>query len=191
MIAAKTVADTIYYILRKIGKADKLKIIKLVYLADKYHLIKYSRTITGDDYYAMENGPVGTTAKDLLTLEKNDMFSPTAQAYMGKLIEQAGKDYFYKAKDVDVEFDTLSDTDKEVLDFVIKKFGNMTTNELINYVHKYPEWRKYENSFKNGLIRRGRIATEELLSILNDDFDLEVTPDHIEESKKILTGQFD
>ena len=190
MIAAKTVADTIYYILRKIGKADKLKIIKLIYLADKYHLIKYGRTITGDDYYAMEMGPVGTTAKDLLTFEEDDVFSPTAKAYIKKLIEQTGKKHIYKARDVNVELDTLSETDKEILDFVIEKFGDMSTGKLIDYVHRYPEWKKYENSFRSGLIRRGKIRVEELLSILDDDSDLKVTPEHIEESKKILTGQF-
>ena len=190
MIAAKTVADTIYYILRKIGKADKLKIIKLIYLADKYHLIKYGRTITGDDYYAMEMGPVGTTAKELLTFEEDDVFSPTAKAYIKRLIEQAGREYTYRARDTEVELDTLSETDKEILDFVIGKFGDMPTGELIDYVHRYPEWKKYENSFKNGLIRRGKIKIEELLSILDDDSDLKVTTEHIEESKKILTGQF-
>ena len=190
MIAAKTVADTIYYILKKIGKADKLKIIKLIYLADKYHLIKYGRTITGDDYYAMEKGPVGTTAKDLLTFEEEDVFSPTARAYIKKLIEQTGKKHTYRVRDVNVELDTLSETDREILDFVVEKFGDMTTGELIDYVHRYPEWKKYENSFKNKLIRRGKIGIEELLSILDDDSDLKVTPEHIKESKKILTGQF-
>jgi len=190
MIAAKTVADTIYYILSKVGKADKLQIIKLIYLADKYHLIKYGRTITGDDYYAMEKGPVGTTAKDLLTFEEDDVFSPTAKDYIIKLVEQTDKKYTYKAKNVDIELDTLSETDKEILNFVIEKFGDMSTDELIDYVHRYPEWKKYENSFRNRLIRRGKIKIEELLSILDDDLDLKVTPEHIEKSKKMLTGQF-
>jgi len=60
VIIMDSVIETIIYILRKIKKADKIKIIKLVYLANKYHLAKYGRTITGDDYYAIEHGPVGT-----------------------------------------------------------------------------------------------------------------------------------
>jgi len=48
---AKTVAQTIYYILKKIGPTDKKKIFLLLYLADKYHLAKYGRTITGDEYF--------------------------------------------------------------------------------------------------------------------------------------------
>ncbi len=189
MIEAKTVADTIYYILRKIGSADKLKIIKLTYLADKYHLAKYGRTITGDDYYAMEMGPVGSTAKDLLAFEEDDVFSPTAKDYIQKLVVQTNK-HTYKSKDIDVELDTLSETDKEILDFVIEKFGNMPTDKIIKYVHRYPEWKKYENSFNNKLIRRGKIRIEELLSMLDDDFDLGVTPEHVKESEKIITGQF-
>lgn len=52
--------EAIYYILSKLGKMDKLKLLKLVYLADKYHLIYYGRTITNDDYYAMKHGPIAS-----------------------------------------------------------------------------------------------------------------------------------
>lgn len=189
MITVKTVVDTIYYLLKKIGKCDKLKIIKLIYLADKYHLAKYGRTITNDDYYAMEYGPVATTAKDVLSFDKQ-LISSKEREYAEQLIKHSGKFDFEANKNVNVDIDTLSETDKEVLNFVINKFGKMKSDELVKYTHKYPEWAQYEDLFQNGLIRRERIAIEELLSLVESDSDLGIPQEHIEETKKVLTGAF-
>jgi hypothetical protein len=70
MIIPATIIETLYYILHKIGEADRVKLTKLIYLADKYHLIRYGRTITNDDYYAMKYGPAGTTLKDILSFDR-------------------------------------------------------------------------------------------------------------------------
>jgi uncharacterized phage-associated protein len=47
------------------GKVDKLKAIKIYWLADRLHLRKYGSTLTNDTYYAMEYGPVASLAKDI------------------------------------------------------------------------------------------------------------------------------
>ena len=70
MIETSKIIEALHYILHKIKIADKIKIIKLIYLADKYHLVRYGRTITNDDYYAMEYGPVGSTVKDVLEFDE-------------------------------------------------------------------------------------------------------------------------
>jgi len=189
MITVKTIVDTIYYLLKKTGKCDKLKIIKLIYLADKYHLIKYGRTVTNDDYYAMECGPVATTAKDVLSFDKQ-LISHKEQKYAEQLIKRSGKFEFEANKNANVDIDTLSETDKEVLDFVANKFGKMKSSELIEYTHKYPEWAQYKDLFENNLTRRERITVEELLSLIKEDDDLDVSKEHIEETKRVLTGAF-
>lgn len=183
-----TIIEALYYILTKIKKADKIKIVKLLYLADKYHLIRYGRTITDDDYYAMSYGPVGTTVKDVLSLDRFNM-SEKGFKYASRLLGKIDKNNFRANPDARVTFDTLSDTDKESLDYIIEHFGGMTSWALKDYTHKYPEWYKYENLFKNNLTRRERIETKELLSTIKDD-PLAVSPRHIKESKKILTGTF-
>ncbi|MEP7246474.1 MAG: Panacea domain-containing protein [Gammaproteobacteria bacterium] len=43
--------------------------LKLLYLADKLHLERYGRLIFGDHYVAMEHGPVGSDAYDVMTLD--------------------------------------------------------------------------------------------------------------------------
>ncbi len=189
MIETSTIIEAIYYILRKIKKADKIKLVKLIYLADKYHLILYGRTITNDDYYAMEHGPVGTTVKDVLSFDEFNV-SRKELRYASSLIEKIDQNNFKIRSDTKKAFDMLSDTDKEALDFVIEKFGKMSSLKLRDYTHKYPEWYQYENLFKNKRTKRERIDTRELLSTFKDDF-LKMPAKHIRESEKILTGKFD
>ena len=189
MIETATIIEAIYYILKKIKKADKIKLVKLIYLSDKYHLIRYGRTITNDDYYAMEHGPVGTTVKDVLSF---DSFSLEAKGikYASRLLEKTDEKHFIAKASARVTFDMLSDTDKEALDFVVEKFGTMSSWKLRDYTHQYPEWYQYEDMFKSKRTKRERIDTAELLSTLKDD-PLKMPRKHVKESENILTGKFD
>ncbi|MBI5409364.1 MAG: SocA family protein [Nitrospirae bacterium] len=189
MIETSTIIEAIYYLLRKLKKADKIKLVKLIYLADKYHLIRYGRTITNDDYYAMEHGPVGATVKDVLSLDPFNI-PPKTSKYLSTLIIKDDENHFRENPGAKINFDMLSDTDKEALDFVIEKFGRMGQWKLRDYTHKYPEWHKYKDLFENKLTRRERIETKELLSTLKDD-PLSMPRKHVRESEKILTGNFD
>jgi uncharacterized phage-associated protein len=186
IIEAATIVDALHYILSRVKNAGKIKLIKLIYLADKYHLLRYGRTVTNDDYYAMERGPVGTTVKDVLSLDK-EMLAKEYK-YISRLIGMDGDSYI--ANPIShLQYDHLSDTDKEALDFVIEKFGKKTGAQLTTYTHKYPEWAQHEHLFKGNAIRRVRIEPEELLSVIDDNC-FGVSPEHVEESRKMVTGVF-
>lgn len=185
MIEAAIIVEALHYVLTKTKRAGKIKLIKLVYLADKYHLLKYGRTVTNDDYYAMEFGPVGTTVKDVLMFDK-EMLAKEYK-YLSKLIGKDNDDFV--AISDKVHYDHLSKTDMEALDFVIGKFGKMTGKQLTNYTHRYPEWAQYAHLFEGKCIRRMRLEPEELLSVIDDDC-FGVTPEHVEESRKMVTGVF-
>jgi len=186
MIEIHTIVEAIYYVLSIIGQSDKLKIVKLIYLADKYHLIKYGRTITNDDYYAMQYGPVGTTVKDFLS--SDTYFSSSAEKkFESKLIEKVDE-YEYKCKSIKYKIKWLSGSDLEVLDFIIEKFGAKTSRQLFKYSHRYPEWKLYESLFKDQKLRRKRLENKELLSTIKDDL-LEMSEEHIKTSAEILNGK--
>lgn len=185
MIEAAVIIEALHYILSKTKRAGKIKLIKLVYLADKYHLLKYARTVTNDDYYAMQFGPVGTTVKDVLTFDK-DMLAKEYK-YLSKRISRSGKEF--EAIPSRLKYDHLSESDLEALDFVAAKFGKMTGTQLINYTHLYPEWAQHADLFKGKCIRRMRIESEELLSVIDDNC-FGVTQKHIEETRKMITGVF-
>jgi uncharacterized phage-associated protein len=192
MIISATIIESLYYILKKIGKSDKLKLTQLMYLSDKYHLLYFGRTITNDDYYATQYGLVGTTVKDILSFdpslpEEESFISKEEKDYFLNLIEKV-ENYNFKAKEKDIPFNMLSETDKEALDFVIKKFGNMSSSKLVELTHKYSECNKYKDLFNSKLTKRKRIDTIELLSTIKND-PLEVSKEHIGFVKEMLSDR--
>jgi Protein of unknown function (DUF4065) len=56
-----------YFLASKhLPQLTKWRICKLLFLADKLHLLRYGRPITGDAYYAMKLGPVPTNVLNVL-----------------------------------------------------------------------------------------------------------------------------
>lgn len=189
MIEFSTIIQALHYLLKTLGRADKIKLIKLLYLADKYHLIHYERTITNDDYYAMELGPVGTTVKDILS--RSSFLSNEEKRYSDELIDFVDSTTF-APKDVSIKYEMLSDSDKEALDFVLDRFGNKTQWELSEYTHKYPEWLQYRDLFSGGHIKRERLSSVELLSVLeNDPIAEDLEDNHLEKTKELISGRFE
>ena len=186
MIESSKIIQAFCYLLSKIKKADKLKLIKLLYLADKYHILRYARTITNDEYWAMDYGPVGSTAKDILGFDA-ELLSKEFK-YAQKMLKKVDQHNFTLGTHCTIkELDKLSETDIEALDFVSDHFGSLSSKELIKLTHRYPEWAQYKESFKNQMTKREKIENRELLSVLPSDI-LAVSKEHLEESAKIFSG---
>lgn len=138
------VTQVLNYLARKLGgKVDKLRAIKLIYLADKYHLRRYGRLITGDRYIAMKLGPVQSGVKDIADL--SDFLGSEERDYASLFMKKEGNDIM-SIKEVDPG--ELSETDIEALDFVLKRFGNYTDSDLVQLTHKGYEWKRHENELK-------------------------------------------
>lgn len=181
---ARTATQALYYLLRKLGPTDKLKAVKLVYLADKYHLLHYGRTITGDRYYAMQHGPVGSLTKDVLAPNRLSL-DGVDREYARKALRSAGGYKFTTGEDPG-ELDMLSPTDVEALDFVVGRFGPMGTSWLRNYTHRYPEWAQYGEQFEHQLTSREEIREDELLSTIDDNV-FGVDEDQVKQAREILS----
>jgi len=105
-----------------------LKLLKLMFLADKESLIETGFPITGDSIVAMEMGPVPSGTYDRL---KPSGALPFVASEPGNVTLQAPPP----------KHGRLSDYEIEVAQRVYKKFGHMTGQQLINYLHKHaPEW---------------------------------------------------
>ena len=57
----KTVQVLNWLARRNGGRIGKLRAMKLVFFADRYHLRKHGRMVTEDEYWAMKYGPVPST----------------------------------------------------------------------------------------------------------------------------------
>lgn len=139
------------------GQINKLKAIKLVYFADRYHLRKHGRPITNDEYYAMGFGPVSSGIKDLA--EMNAFLGPKEEKHASAFIEAAGRYHFRSIQTCDTE--VFSESDLEALSFAWEKFGQYDEFELAEIAHKYPEWKKHEIALSREGISRVRMNYED------------------------------
>jgi uncharacterized phage-associated protein len=181
---ALTVIQAILYLLKSHPVLNKIQIIKLLYLADKQHLVHYGRTVTGDEYWAMRMGPVGSAAKDVLSIDENrpNKLSGDILVYAKNHLDEFENSY--RSKNRKCEFEMLSDSDKQALDFVVSRFGSMGPFELRDYTHKYPEWKKHESFFKDNPGQRKRIPQQELFSVI--DVQLGITKEDASKARELF-----
>ncbi len=138
-----------FFTLKAGGQIDKLKALKLVYFADRYHLRKYGRLITNDIYFAMELGPVASSTKDIA--EGSEFLDQAEREYANKYLHLESPHELVSGNSVDHEI--LSDSDIEALDFAWDNFGHLDQFKLAELTHFYPEWERN----KQALLLNSRI----------------------------------
>lgn len=116
----KKATQAINYLTKKEGgHIDKLKLIKLVYFADRYHLRRYGRPIVNDAYFAMLLGPVGSSVKDIA--EFSDFLDENERKYASDFIGRGGViNTVVSVADVDEK--VFSKSEIEALDFSYNEF---------------------------------------------------------------------
>jgi uncharacterized phage-associated protein len=181
--------QTIHFLLKTFGEMDKLKMVKVIYFADKRHLIFGGRTITGDNYMAMRHGPAGSMV--LNVLNRNVEYLELEQLqYIDRYIQQVDSKNNYKCVDGNVEYDQLSESDKKTLTKIGEKFKSMNEWELVNLTHKYPEWTQFENELKKDPSICKPIPLVDLFSSINND-PLGIPSDIVEDSRRMYLGYED
>ncbi len=154
------------------GHINKLKALKLVFFADRYHLRKYGRTVTNDRYFAMNYGPVPSGTKDIA--EMGEFLGQQEQLYAQQFL-QRDPDDVHGFKSIG-EFDpnVFSESDREALAFAIKNFGLVDSFQLAELTHLYPEWKRHEAALESGGASRVPMCYEDFL----DDPPAGVEPCH-------------
>ncbi len=124
-------------------RISKLDALKLIYLADRYHLRKYARTITGDSYFAMQYGPVASMTKDVAECNKRRVPS-NDRAYVQQHLKLLDTRTIESQHEVD--YSVFSTTDLEALRAAENLAGQY--GDLIALTHKFPEWLKHEKTLR-------------------------------------------
>ena len=125
-------------------KINSMKAYKLLWLADRYHLRQFGRTITGDTFFALPHGVVPSDAKNVV--EHQNTHIPNDEEYAAKYIKRISKYSFQAITEPDVmEF---SDSDQEALDKVLKAYGNLDQYQLEKLSHTFPEWLAYKEKLE-------------------------------------------
>ncbi|MDR0515948.1 MAG: SocA family protein [Fibromonadaceae bacterium] len=115
------------------GETSMYHIWKMLFEAEKYHLNKYERPITGDTYMAMEHG----------TVPKWLYMDACEQSNMDFV--RSGK--YLRAKRLPIT-SMLSESDIEALEIGYKKYTGFDFNGVRDINHKEPAWKKNEKKLR-------------------------------------------
>ena len=128
----KTCQVAALLLVRAGGHMDYLKLIKLMYIAEREALLARAWPVTGDALVSMKHGPVLSGTLDLIKGKR-------PEPYWAAHIERFGK-HEVRLRD-DPGRQELADTEVKLLDSVFDRFGAMPTFALRDHCHTFPEWR--------------------------------------------------
>lgn len=142
----KAIAAIEFFALQGIPDLTKGKIAKLLFLADKLHLVRFGRTITGDRYAALPHGPIPSQTCNLLDsfeagIEKSEWIQELAS------IAQLDRRFFYPYyvpvdSPRNLHEDELSQSDLKALTEVAEHYGKYSFSELRGLTHEMPAYEK-------------------------------------------------
>lgn len=133
-------------------RLSKLNALKLVYLADRYHLRKYGMPILRDEYYAMNYGPVASRTKRLIEqIGKDPSITDFISVERGSRRTSSGRDVMYIASVRKPNLEQLSKTEVQALNVALTQWP--LHDDLVRFTHLFPEWKSAESKLKAGASR--------------------------------------
>ena len=124
------------------GAINYMKALKLIWLSDRYHLRNHGRTITGDKYYALKNGPVASFTKDIII---NKHITEELNKYSSTFVSVNG---YNLSTNSQPNTNVFSQKELEVINTVYDNYKSMTEFEISEFSHNFPEWKQYEEKIK-------------------------------------------
>jgi len=166
------------------GEIDKLKLIKLIYFADRYHIRRYGRPIFNDTYFAMKYGPVASSVANIADLST---YLPVEERqYAERYLGRNRKSENSVKSLADMDSDLLAKSEIEALKFAYQNYGRYKASTLVNVTHKYPEWAKFSDALESGE------STREIMNYLDFFQDPEENSnDKFKADKKTLSAAKD
>ncbi len=131
----KATAATAFFLKLRGAPMSYLKLVKLLYLADREALHRWGFNITTDRYVSMDHGPVVSNIYNLiLTDERNKPF-------WSRYITPPLGEYEVALRGDEVPANLLSRAEEKLLAEIYAAFGTWTRWQLRDYTHTLPEWR--------------------------------------------------
>jgi uncharacterized phage-associated protein len=164
----RAAAAVVYLAAQHIPDLSKGKICKLIFLADKHHLVRFGRPVTGDRICAMKDGPVPSNILTMLNRVLEDPGNPTVQLLSQHIFidRQYIHPHFQAERFTLAEF--LSESDIDSLRETVERFGGKTFSELRSMTH---EMGAYKNAWEDRVNNAPDMAFEDLFE--DDDDALE------------------
>ncbi len=147
----------LYVLQKKGGRSDIHSLFKILFFADAVHLSKYGRTITGDEYIAMNYGPVPSCTYDIVKALRGDSFFSEFVGNIAQLFYIVNKNTIEMKIQPDLDY--LSESDIECLNDSIVKCNGLSFDALTRLSHGFA----WSNTAKDNVI-----AVEDILTELGD-----------------------
>ena len=132
-----------FLLFRAGGCLPLIKLVKLLYLAERLSFQRYGEPLTGDSLVSMPNGPVLSTTYDHI----NGALRSIEGGWDSWISDRAGHIVGLRdpsmIRSPEQDLLQLSGSDLEVLQEVWKEFGHWDRWTLVNYTHSAacPEWK--------------------------------------------------
>lgn len=152
----RKVITILNYLALKVPYSTKLKIIKLLYFADKEHIIRYGRYLTDDRYIKMKNGPAPTRILNFINNPNEYVYSRSEKKYLDYYISFADSKYRTITSKNKPDLKILSVSEIEILDYVLSEYGPKTARELVDLSHQEKAWTNANDV--------GYLKTEDIIS---------------------------
>ena len=163
------IANSILFFLEKdVQSLGKTKLMKLLFYTDKFHLQSFGRSVFGDTYNKLPQGPVASlTLNTINSLNETD--NEDLQEYSDKLSEYIGTQNIQRYQYSSMEFIPKKAFDKaffskseiEIMNKVVKKFKTYTATQISDLSHETPEYQSTADT---------EVITEELMAGTNAEY---------------------
>lgn len=164
-------------------KMNRVKLIKLLWAADRFHLRKYGRTVSRTDYVAMTHGPVSSLALDIARVTRDFALSDDAIKYIEHYFTATERETVMSLSPGEGH---LSRTDKDALQWAWDTFSASETFELADTVsHAYPEWSQHRRFFEASKSGSRPIDVKTFLENPEDDQYFNTNPEALQAAKEL------
>lgn len=146
---------------REGGPMNYMKLLKLMYIADRKGLLERGRPITFDDYYSLDRGPILSRTKDLI----DGGAFPGQDSFWEHHISPPER-YGVALAETECPSDDLSEAEIGALRRTYNEMGHLNHWDLVNWCHEnLAEWQDPHGSairidYHDILIRGGKTDTE-------------------------------
>ncbi len=130
------IVELLVYLAHRRPGADQYQAVKLFYLSDREHFNRYSRPITFDSYYALDYGPVASTALDLIK-SRPGVLKKAGIEKLPVRTEQRANIIILAEPLRAIDYDIFSKSDLSVFDETLEKYGSKSFDELYKLTHSH------------------------------------------------------
>jgi len=128
-----------YLLIKRGGRMSYMKLLKLLYLAEREALVRWGESMSGDKFVSMPHGPVMSSTYELI--------QGGGTMWGNFIASEANYEVSLKDEILEDDLDELSLSETKILDRVFEEFGAMRRWEIVKYTHEHcKEWQDPDGS---------------------------------------------